>query len=202
MRFKNYLDKILSQKSKVKALRHLIIYKNGISIRELSRAIKLTPPNTSVILHELEIENLLISGEFGKAKVFSVNKDHYLYSLMQKLFREEYNVKNVLAKKLKNLIKFPFESLILFGSVARGSDHPKSDIDIAVIIKDKDNSAMVEEKIMKINGEIVKYFGNSLSPVIIKRNDFKKRYFKSEPLVVSIAKEGEVLGGKLISELL
>ena len=61
MRFINPLDRILGQKSKIKILRFLTNYNSEVSIRELANEIKITPPNASRILKELETENAVTS---------------------------------------------------------------------------------------------------------------------------------------------
>ena len=44
MKYKDFLDDLLAQKSKLKVLRYMVNYKSEISIRELSREIGVTAP--------------------------------------------------------------------------------------------------------------------------------------------------------------
>jgi len=203
MKFIQSLNAILGQNSKVKILRFLANYKQEASIRELAREIKITPPNVSRILKELEREGVLSSKKFGNSIVFSLNKGNFLgKKIIAPLFKEEAEAKKELSRKIVGNVKFPYESIILFGSIARGEENSKSDIDVAFIIKDAGNTERIEKKILGINPVLSAYFGNSISPFVIKKSDFVKRLKKNEPLVSSIAKEGEVLAGKLIDEFI
>ncbi|MDP2737069.1 MAG: nucleotidyltransferase domain-containing protein [bacterium] len=203
MRFKNPLDKILSSKAKIKALRYLVNYGKGISAREFSREIGIAPPNILKTLRELENENIAVSERFGRSIVYTLNKNHFLVDkIIFPLFKNEAGAKNELGKKIMKYIKFPFESIILFGSIARGEEEPKSDIDIAFIIKDAADENQIEREALDINPILSEYFGNSISPIVIKKSDFVKKLKKGDHLFSSIAKEGEVIGGKLINDLL
>jgi len=203
MKYKNFLDDILGQKSKLKALRYIVNYKSEISIRELSRAIKLTAPNVSIILKELDDAGVLTSRKFGTSIVFALNKGHFLVDdIIIPLFMKEKEAKAELGKAIVKNITFSFESMILFGSIAGNTAHSKSDIDLAVIINDKDSTDEVEDKILDINPLVTMKFGNSLSPYVIKKSEFLKRKRKHDKLITSIIKDGMVIAGKSISELI
>ena len=203
MRFRNYLDKILGQKTKIKALRYLINHRENVSIRALSQAIRVTPPNLAIILAELKKEGVLTSHEYGRSLVYSLNYGHYLVDqVLLPLFRHEHDVLGEIKAIVDNKFKFPYESIILFGSMARGDEHPGSDIDLLVVVKNQKDMVMAEEDILNINAHVVKKFGNQLSPYILTKKEFALKYKNKESLVLKIAKEGEVLSGKLISELL
>ena len=203
MRFKNPLDKVLPSKSKIRILRYLVNYGREIPVREFSREIGMAPPNMLKTLKGLEEENIVIKRQFGRSVVYSLSKGHFLVDkIIIPLFKNEAMAKNELAKKIKKYIKFSFESIILFGSIAREEEGARSDIDIAFIIKDSSNVEKVEKNILSINPILSKYFGNTISPIVIEKSDFIKRLKKGDRLISSIVKEGEVIGGKLISDLL
>ncbi len=203
MRFRNPLDKILPSKTKVIILRHLVNYGREISVREFSREIGIAPPNMSKALKGLALENVLVWRRFGNSIVYRLNKGHFLADkIIIPLFKNEAMAKKELERKIIKHIDFSFESIILFGSVAKGREKSDSDIDLAFIIKDSLDADKIEKKIFDINPDLSKRFGNTVSPIVIKKSDFVKRLKIGEGLVSSIAKEGEVISGKLISDLL
>lgn len=203
MRFRNYLDKILGQKTKIKALRYLINYKENISIRALSRAIKVTPPNLAIILAELKKEGVLTSREYGRSVVYSLNYGHYLVDqVLLPLFRSEHDVLGEIKTIINKKFIFSYESIVLFGSMARGDEHPGSDIDLLIVVGNKKDKEIAGELILDVSTAVVKKFGNQLSPYILTRNEFVAKYKNKDLLVLKIANEGELLAGKLISELL
>lgn len=203
MKFKRFLDNILGQKTKVKALRYLIIKQDGISIRELSRAIDTTEPNLSIILKELEQNGVLISKKIGTSLVFSLNRGHYLVdNILLPLFQEESKSIQALEKYLTKKISFQYISLILFGSIARGDGYAKSDIDILFVVADDIDTDKIEDEIHSINPKIINKFGNSLSPLVLRKKEFASRFKKNDVLIRNIAKNCKLIAGKTISELL
>lgn len=203
MRFIYILDNILGQRSKVKILRFLTNYRRVASIRELARETRITPPNVSRILKELEREGALSSKKIGNSIVFSLNKGNFLVDkIIIPLFKEEAHAKKELNKKIISNIKFPVESIILFGSLARGEEKSGSDIDIAFVVKDSLDIGKIEKEILLINPSISGYFGNTIAPVVIKKSDFIKKLKKGDHFISAIAREGEVISGKLINDLL
>lgn len=203
MKFKRFLDNILGQKTKIKALRYFVVKQNEISIRELSRAIGVTEPNLSIILKELEKNGVLVSKKIGTSLVFSLNYGHYLVDdIILPLFQNENKSLLVLGKYLTKKISFQYVSLILFGSLARGDEHIKSDIDILIIVPDDAVVDEIENVVFSLNPDFIKKFGNSLSPLILKQKEFKSRFIKNDALIRDIAKNSKLLAGKTISEIL
>jgi predicted nucleotidyltransferase len=193
----------LGQKIKLKALRFLVNYKGEATVRELSREIKATPSNVSRSLKELEKEGLLSSKRIGRSLLFSVNKERALASkIIIPLFQAEREIISELGKTLVRLIKVPYESLILFGSLARGEGRPESDIDLMIVIADSADTKRTEDEILAVNPEVSRVFGNSISPIIIKKSDFLKKLKRRDNFISAVAKEGETLGGKNIGEIL
>src|SRR3989339_268492 len=200
MKYKSYLDDILGQKSKIKALRYMVTRQDGISIRELSREISITQPNLSAVLKELEEAGVLKSKKIGTSLVFKLNQGHFLIDdVLFPLFQKENKSIKILTEFLLKKIKFDFVSLILFGSIARGEGGYKSDIDLVIVIDDKASAKKTESAILEINPDIIKKFGNAISPVILEKKNFQKKYRTKDKLIRNIAKDGRVLSGKLIS---
>jgi len=203
MKYKNYLDEILGRKSKVKVLRYLVKFNQGASVRELSRRIGATEPNLSVILKELEKNGILVSQKYGTALVFKLNDGHYLVEkVVIPLFVQEQSAIDDLGHFIAKRLKTVFISMIIFGSVARRDEHPKSDLDIAFVVKDRSTSEKIEQELLDLSPAIIKKFGNQISPYIIEKNDFIKKLKANDPLIRSIFKEGRVLAGSLVTEIL
>jgi len=76
MRFTDFLDQIFGQKSKIKILRFLYLYKKESTIREVSKETGVTPPNASRILKELEVEGVVIAKKAGRSILHSLNSKH------------------------------------------------------------------------------------------------------------------------------
>lgn len=203
MRFNRILNYVFGQKSKLKILRFLSLYKKEGNVREISEEVGVTVPNTSRILKELEYEGVLTSKKIGRSVLYSLNSRHYLVKkIILPLFKKEKETREALIICLKGKLNFPIESIILFGSVEKGEEKPKSDVDLLFIVSDKTIPSKLEEKILAVNNRIISEFGNSISPMIIKKSEFLKRLKKGDRLMNNILREGKVVEGKAISDIL
>jgi len=203
MRFREPLNQIFGKKSKVKILRFLTLYKKEATIREMSREVGITPPNVSRILKELEKEGVIISKKAGRSILHSLNLRHYLVkNIIFPVFKKEQKSKEDLANFLKTKLNFPIELIVLYGSIAKEKETPSSDIDLLFIISNRTRPQNLEERINALSHQITEYFGNSISPLIMKVSEFKERLKRNDKLLKSILKEGEVFHGKSISEIL
>jgi len=196
MRFTDFLDQIFGQKSKIKILRFLYLYKKESTIREVSKETGVTPPNASRILKELEVEGVVIAKKAGRSIL------HLIRNIILPVFEKEQKVKVNLAKLFKLKLNFPVKSIILFGSIARKNEKPNSDIDLLFVIPNRGDPEKLREKISALNPLFISYFGNSIAPLIMKQSKFLSELKKGNKLLKSILKDGEVLVGQLISELL
>jgi predicted nucleotidyltransferase len=78
---------------------------------------------------------------------------------------------------------YPYEQMILFGSFVKGSAHADSDIDIAVIFKDYDESIDMQLQLMRLTRKI----DSRIEPHPFKESEFNF----SNSLASEILKYGE-----------
>lgn len=203
MKFNQPLDQILGQQSKVRILRLFSSNQGQFTIREIARRIDLTVPNVSRALKELEEQAIVISQQAGRSILYSLNQNHYLVSTaILPMFKKESEAMKDLTGLLKRSFGHKIVSSILFGSLARKEEKGISDIDMLFIVNDGVDTQKIEEGILEKNPEIVHLFGNSISPLVMTISEFISRFKKKDRLLGKILKEGEVLDGELISDLL
>ncbi|MBG0782224.1 MAG: nucleotidyltransferase domain-containing protein [Bacteroidales bacterium] len=78
--------------------------------------------------------------------------------------------------------KFQIESAILFGSFAKGTNHPDSDIDIAIVFKTVDDIIDLQIQLMQLRSD---------DDLLIEPHPFKiSDFHSSNPLVAEIKKNG------------
>lgn len=91
------------------------------------------------------------------------------------------------AKSLK--ASYPIDSVILFGSKARGDSDPHSDIDLLLITSRRlhwrEEKAIVEELF-----EIGMQFDVIFSPLFVPSDEWKGEFFKEFPIYKNILREG------------
>lgn len=204
MKFNKYLDNILGRKTELKILRLFVCYKDELGVREIAREIKIGPPNVSRALKVLEGSGVLISKIIGRSVVYKLNKGHYLVDeVIGPLFEKE---KKIIRERLSDFIvkniKFPFESIVLFGSVARGTENDDSDVDVLFVLKNIDILKKAEDDVLGLNNLASVFFKNFFSSTLLTRKDFTRRYKAGDKLINNIVKDGIVIRGKIISELL
>ena len=87
------------------------------------------------------------------------------------------------------------DSIILFGSVARGEAREDSDIDILVVIKERNIEDMKE--IHGIAFEVSMEHSQSISPKIYAVNEILNRMEIGAPFIKEVLKEGVSLYGEI-----
>ena len=96
-----------------------------------------------------------------------------------------------LVRGLLSLMRGQIVSIILFGSVARGTDTPESDIDIALILRGK-ISAETESRLSTFTADVGLKYDRLLSVVDIDE-DFFLAWKDVIPFYANVEKEGIVL---------
>lgn len=89
-----------------------------------------------------------------------------------------------IAKRYLNTVsrRYQIESVILFGSFAKGTSHPDSDIDLAIIFKSIDDIIEMQIDLMKLRTD---------DDLLIEPHPFKMSDFNiSNPVVSEILKYG------------
>lgn len=101
--------------------------------------------------------------------------------------REAFNP----CSRLASTDKPKVSSLVLFGSVARGTERPSSDIDLLVVVDKKEDKRGVTESILDLSVELASVLGNSLMPVVYSIQEASGK--KGSPLFKNIEAEGRAL---------
>ncbi|MBI2654157.1 nucleotidyltransferase domain-containing protein [Candidatus Woesearchaeota archaeon] len=139
--------------------------------------------------------------EFGILKSAKINKKDVVYELVSSPLAKELeravNIGKITSKKIAknfaNRIKSKnIHSVALYGSAAKGTSKPESDIDILVVL-DKKNK-ILEEKILNIAAQISSKANKTISAVIMDVNQIRKE--KGSTFIKSIMENMELLYGK------
>jgi predicted nucleotidyltransferase len=78
--------------------------------------------------------------------------------------------------------KYPFENALLFGSFAKGTNHPDSDIDLAIIFKKVDDIIDRQGDLLKLRKD---------NELIIEPHPFRQSDFNTlDPVAYEIMKNG------------
>jgi len=116
-------------------------------LRELARISKLNPNTIINITKVLEKEKLILKEKKEYTTEIYSNTDNKKFTIKKKLF----NLEQIYESGIINFLmeKYKPEAVSLIGSYATGEDIEKSDIDLVIITKIKEDSNMIRyEKIL------------------------------------------------------
>jgi DNA-binding transcriptional ArsR family regulator len=203
MRFHEPFDDFFRTRTRVRILRFLFLNPEVPSTgREIARKLHVAHSNVTVALSRLVQTGILRSLAKGRSILYRPNPQHVVVPELREIFQRE---RNLLGRALKGL---PIEwssltrSVIVYGSVARREELLDSDVDLCLVARGQTSRKLLEGKMEGLQSEFYLRTGNRFSPWVISAARFVERYRKSDPLIRRIAREGRVIVGDSMAELL
>ena len=197
------LNEIFSAYSNIAVIRELRYTKNGFSGREIAKRAGLSAPaaiNSLSHLESLKIVNRQIG---GRDHIFTLNIFNYFVKVvLLPVLDAEGKFYDSIVKDVKKSLSKNTISVFLFGSVARKEESIQSDFDICIVYSSIKDKKIVEEKVNICRDELHNNYGISLAPFYISVKEFQQRAKLKKPPINEILKEGILLFGKSIKELL
>ena len=109
---------------------------------------------------------------------------------MQNVVTKPTKTNNILAKfkqEISKIYQGELRQLILYGSQARGTAKPESDIDILILLKNGNNNQKKYEKVINLISDLCLEYEVLISCVYVSENQFKT---EKSPLLINIHREG------------
>jgi predicted nucleotidyltransferase len=203
MKFKEPIENLLAQKSKIKILRFLL--KTGMEFtgREIARNIKMDHKTCHRALGELSQPGVVFVNHTGSSVLYKINQKNMLViELLIPLFKKEENLLKTIAQFLVKKIRIPILSAMLFGSIAQNHARETSDVDILIITSNKKTQKAVAAALAHLEFDFIQKFGNMLSPLIITKNELLNKLKGKDKLITTILRTGKVISGKTSEELI
>ena len=123
----------------------------------------------------------------GRAGVHTINEDHFFVAPLRALL----DPIAALTSTLREAVGHQVETVVVFGSIARGEATAASDVDLAVIASAGwDRSTDVEDVVRT-------RFGNDCDVIVFTPEEFSRLASASEPVVAEILAEGVALVGSI-----
>lgn len=208
MKFTEPLNNILNTETKARILRFLCKTGAQWNGSQIAKEIGVTPAAAHAALRILQREGVLSLRNMGKTHVYTLNEDNFIVSnLLKPLFTKEDKsldaVIGVIKRKiLSSRLKKDIESVALFGSINVRQELPTSDIDLLVIVENTKVKVAVERLFGELDQRVTKEFGNTLSPYVNTRNEFKSKYQKGLVVIKNILQSYHLIYGKKLESLL
>jgi len=206
MKIHNKLDEILKHVSKIKILRFLFTEKDEHTGRAIAKGIRMSPSSTYNTLQGMKKEGLISAKKKGNAILYRLQENNYVVKkLLAPLFKKEKAIyDDVILFIKKSLKKYKSEvvSMAIFGSIARREETSRSDIDLLVIVENKNGRIKINKAIDKLSIVIAKSFSAALSPYILTRLEIRQKYRKKQAIIISILENNRLIYGEPIERIL
>jgi len=179
MKFHISLLDVLNSKTKVKIIKFLLTHEASMSEREIASILKVSHMSVNRTMRDLAELNFVDFVTIGKAHLWRVNRKSYAFRVLSELIKGVSGITKPLEdlKKvlLRNLSETLIKRVVLFGSIAEGSERINSDIDVLVLVKDKQSKEKLEPEIEKLSNICFEAYGNRLAPYILTEQEMKQK---------------------------
>lgn len=186
------LDALITSQARVEILKLLFL---GSSSRHYLREVAiLTQQPVRAVQRELarlEAAGLIQSTREGNRKYFQANSASPVFPELRALLVKTVGLSDLIKK---HLLLEPDSILVafLFGSFARGTESPTSDVDLMVIgdVTSRDLSRLLTPAREKL--------GREINPVIMGLDEFREKNTRGDPFVRSVIQEPKtfLIGGE------
>jgi predicted nucleotidyltransferase len=131
--------------------------------RELARQAGVSHPQALEALRLLEWEGVVHHRRVGRSSLWSVETRHFLSKRLRDLAALDLDARRALTSSLERALKAgKAAEAYLFGSVAKGSEEPTSDVDVLAIFYSVRAARSFESRVAPLQDKIRTTFGNEL----------------------------------------
>lgn len=170
---------LINSEAKQKVIRFLLTHDASMSEREIASVAGVSHMSVNRILQDLSSVNLVHYNVVGKAHVWKINAQSYIYRMLKSIVQDVEvlpdplsELKRVIRDGLpKNLVK----QAILFGSIIRKEEKPDSDIDLFLLVANADDKKRLEEAVEALSITCLEVFGNRLAPYIMTEREYQQK---------------------------
>jgi predicted nucleotidyltransferase len=180
------LEALFTSKARVEVLKLFFLRSsNRHYLREIA---SLTDQPVRAIQRELSRfvdAGLVISTVEGNRKYFQANRESSVFSVLRSLMVQTAGVGDQLKQILlerSDAVRVAF----IFGSYARGTETPTSDIDLMVI------GSITSRDLSRLLRPLKEQLDRELNQVILQVNEFQEKFEKSDPFTKSLLDEPKI----------
>ena len=204
MKFSHFIENLFGDRAKIRVYRVLTRHSEGMTGRAIACLIDVSPFKINQVLRELVEEGIVEAASVGKANLYRLNRRHVLTrDLVGFLVAYEDGFLKKFGEEIMQRLDPKPLSVILYGSIARGEEGPKSDLDLCLVYADDDPlPGPLTEAGSPLSEWVGRTYGNPVSVIRSLLSDFKQRAQTRDPLMRNVIKEGRVIAGLSITEIL
>lgn len=195
MRYTQPLDDLLSSQARLRVLRYLCSVGGEHTGREIARAIEMGETPTNRALKALADTLVVLYRVAGRAHRYRLNEQHALVKrVLCPLFAAEKDQRDAAVAELLTGIDEPLDTVCVYGSVARGEDTWRSDLDVLIVTPTTDDARRVAERVWQRDSELLRRYG-VISVWALSRDELKERVRHGERWLMEALRDGVVVRG-------
>lgn len=156
-------------------------------LHELGRLVGKKPGVFQIGINSLEKQGWVVSRKQGPLRLFKINEQHPLYKEIKSVVRKTVGVEAEL-KGLVNNIE-GIELALIYGSYAKDSMRPDSDIDVMLVVRD----SKAEDKLVAELSRLEKTLGREINYKLYDENDFKQRRKSKDPFLTEVLSDKHII---------
>ncbi len=202
MRYTQSLDDLLGSPAQVRILRYLCTAGGEHSGREIARNIAMGETPVHRALQKLTDTLIVVYRVAGRTHHYRLNEHHVLVTqVLRPLFAAEGSQRDAAIADLLADLDVPLEAAVVYGSVARGEDSWRSDLDVLLVTPTAADARRATERAWQRDGDLLERYG-LISVRALSRNEVADGIRRNEPWLVAALHDGIVVKGALTPHLL
>lgn len=170
------------------------------TVNEVAKETSGSYNTVSRFLRGLEAFDIVKFSQKGGTNLVEYNSSSKYHEVIKSLLRVENQSLRKQAERYAELLYSDYEtsehirSIVLFGSVARGSANSESDIDI-LILTEGENKSKIKDKAVK-KAQKNNKVDNEIVPIVENFSEFEQNFKDEERFEINIMRDGIVLEGE------
>jgi predicted nucleotidyltransferase len=194
----NLLDEFVGNRVKVAILRLLCTHQRQFTGREVARALGRAPATTHEALQALVASGVLEQETRPPVALYRLAQGNpWVTRVLVPLFSAEEATEAALAGEISQAAGDAAESVVLFGSRAKGTSRPGSDLDVLFVVRSRRSVARIAAAL----GELSVRWGLSIEPLFVGLRELPRWTRVAPDVWGGILTHGITLRGTTPSEL-
>jgi predicted nucleotidyltransferase len=203
MRFREPLNDILGRRSKVVLLRHLVLYRRESTGRDLARFTGLDHKTCHDALRDLARHHVVFQRRIGSAWAYSLNSEFpVVREVLEPAFEWERTLPDRLARDVRKFLGRDALSIFLYGSTAKGTDDPNSDVDLLIVTRDRRGIRALDRKLDSDPEWLIDKYRWVPQYLFMDARKFRTQFMNGHYFLKEILRSGRLLDGLQVGELL
>ena len=201
MRPTHAIDSILGTRSRLAVLRVLHGVRVPLNASQIAVRTGLTRPAVASVLEDFASIGIVRRSSAGQANVHVLERDNvYVRRLIEPLFRAEERIPEDMLGDLRTAFEELAQSVVLFGSYARGDQDETSDVDIVLVARDRPGKESLDRAADEYGPAFRARYGAALSPLVYEAREAAALWRAAPGLADSLQRDAIVVVGSAPAE--